>query len=146
VRLANKRWVAKNPDYHKGPEAVARVQVWRESNPGYWQRKTASLEPVALQDDCIAQVVDGKAESAALKYFALQDDCISQAVVILGLIANLTGSALQDDIAGTCRELHKHGRQILGTRLGVFANNQANENHAKTSPGPPIPPARAGPV
>jgi len=146
VRMANKLWAAKNPDYHKGAEAVQRVQVWRAANPGYWRPKVGRLEPAPLQEDCMAQVVDNEQESAALKYFALQDDSNSQAVVLLGLISNLTGSALQDDIAQTCRDLHKQGRQILGTRLGVFANNHTTESHAKTSSRYQTPTARAGPI
>jgi hypothetical protein len=145
-REANQRWVKKNADYHKGAEAVQRVQVWRAANPGYWQAKEEGLTPTPLQDDCIAQVVDDEGESAALTYFALQDDSISQALVLLGLISHLMGSALQDDIAQTSRALHKQGRQILGTRLGVFARNPSTENHAKTSSRHKTPTARAGPV
>lgn len=145
-REANKRWVKKNPDYHKGTEAVQRVQVWRAAHPRYWQPKVGSLEPAPLQDDYITQVVEDEQEGAALKYFALQDDSISQAVVLLGLISNLTGSALQDDIAQSCRDLHKRGRQILGTRLGVFANEHTTESHAKTSSRYQTPTARAGPI
>jgi hypothetical protein len=130
---ANKRWVAKNPDYHTGAAVIARVQTWREANPGYWRRKTEALEPSTLQDDCITEVVDEQEESATLAYFALQDDSNSQAFVLLGLIASLTGGTLQDDIARSCRNLHNQGRQILGTRPEVFATNKHTESYAKTS-------------
>lgn len=130
---ADKRWVAKNPHYHSGEAAVARVQAWRAANPGYWRRKTEPLEPSTLQDDCIVEVVDEQKESAALEHFALQDDSNSQAFVILGLIAFFTGSTLQDNIAQSCRDLHKQGRQILGTRPGVFAANNHTKSYAKTS-------------
>ena len=93
----------------------------RAAHPGYWRRKTEPLEPNALQDDCIAQVVDDQKEGATLERFALQDDCIVQSPVLLGLISTLTGSALQDDIAVTCRGLHKQGRRILDARSGIFA-------------------------
>lgn len=142
---ANKRWAGKNPDYHSGEAAIVRVQEWRAANPGYWRRKTESLEPSTLQDDCITEVIDNEPESATLKYFALQDDSNSQAFVLLGLIATLTGGTLQDDIARSCRALHKQGRQVLDTRSGVFATNNHTENHAKTSsrfktPSPGAPP------
>lgn len=130
---ANKRWVEKNPDYHSGEAAIVRVQAWRVGKPGYWRPITESLEPSTLQDDCIAEVVDDKQESATLEHFALQDDSNSQAFVLLGLIAQLAGSALQDDIARSCRALHKRGRQVLDTRSGVFASHHHTENHAKTS-------------
>ena len=143
---ANKRWLKKNPDYHKGAEAVQRVRAWRLANPGYWRPKVGSLEPAPLQDDCIVQVVDDHEEDAALRYFALQDDSISQALVLLGLISKLTASALQDDIAQTCRDFHKHGRQILGTRLGAFAGKPTTESHAKTPSRYETPTARAGPI
>ena len=144
-RAANNRWVGKNPDYHSGATAVARVKGWRVVNPGYWRPKTESLERSTLQDDCITEVVDDKQKSAALKHFALQDDSNSQAFVVLGLIAILTGGTLQDDIAQSCRALHKQGRQVLGTQSGVFASNHPTENHAKTSsrfktPSPGAPP------
>lgn len=146
ARLADKRWRAKNPDYHRGETAVRRVQAWRKSNPGYWRPKEGALDESALQDDCIAEVVDGDKEKAILKSFALQDDCFSQAVVLLGLISHLTGCALQEDIARTSRELHKQGRRILGTQPGVCAENNHTENHAKTSDRTKTPTARAGPV
>lgn len=146
ARRANDRWRAKNPDYHRGEAAVSRVQLWRESNPGYWRPKSASLEPSALQDDCISQVVDEEKEASILERFALQDDCFSQAVVLLGLIAHLTGFTLQDDIARTSRELHKQGRRILGTQPGVCAANNQTESYAKISNRTRAPTARAGPV
>jgi len=146
ARQARQRWVAKNPDYHRGEAAVGRVQVWREANPGYWRPKVESLEQSALQDDCITEVVDEEREKATLKVFALQDDWFSQAVVLLGLISHLTGSALQDDIARTSRELHKQGRRILGTQPGVCAGTNPTKNNAKTSHRPQTPTARAGPV
>ena len=145
ARRANARWRAKNPDYHCGEAAVSRVQCWRKANPGYWRSKLAGLEPVALQDDCIAEVADREEEESTLEHFALQDDCFSQAVVILGLIAHLTGFTLQDDIARTSRELHKHGRRILGIQPGVCAENKETKNHAKISNRTPAPPARADP-
>jgi hypothetical protein len=146
TRAANQRWVGKNPNYHSGESAIARVQEWRAINPGYWRPKTESLEPSTLQDDCIAEVVDDEQESATLKYFALQDDSNSQAFVVLGLIATLTGGTLQDDIAQSCRDLHKQGRQVLGTQSGVFASNHHTENHAKTSSGFKTPSPGAQPV
>lgn len=130
---ANKRWASKNPDYHTGAATITRVQRWRAANPGYWRRKTEALEPSTLQDDCITEVIDGQSESAALAHFTLQDDSNSQAFILLGLIANLTGCSLQDNIAQSCRDLHKQGRQILGTRPGVFARNNPTESYAKTS-------------
>ena len=133
ARKANERWRAKNPDHHTGSEAIIRVQAWRAAHPGYWRRKTEPLEPIALQDDCIAQVVDDQKEGVTLEHFALQDDCIVQSPVLLGLISSLTGSALQDDIAVTCRDLHKQGRRILDARSEIFAATHHTESYAKTS-------------
>ena len=110
ARKANERWRAKNPDHHTGSEAIIRVQAWRAAHPGYWRRKTEPLEPNALQDDCIAQVVDDQEENATLERFALQDD-----------------------IAVTCRGLHKQGRRILDARSGIFATTHNTESYAKTS-------------
>ena len=39
---SQQKWLdkPKNQDYFSGPENVARVQDWRQSNPGYWKRKS----------------------------------------------------------------------------------------------------------
>ena len=39
-RASQAKWLAKpeNRDYHRGPEAVARVQAWRRAHPGYSRR------------------------------------------------------------------------------------------------------------
>ena len=132
-RKANELWRAKNPNYDKGSEAIARVQVWRASHPGYWRQKTGPLEASTLQDNPILQVVDNEKDKVILEHFALQDNPISQSTVLLGLISSLTGSTLQDDIAMTCRKYHKEGRRILDARSGIFAATHHTESYAKTS-------------
>ena len=51
------RWLSQpqNRNYFRGPEHVTRVQGWRAANPGYARGKRR-----ALQEDSLAQVVDGK--------------------------------------------------------------------------------------
>jgi hypothetical protein len=49
-RASQAKWLAKNLDYHRGPEAVARVKAWRQEHPGYSHRKPAPLIESAIQD------------------------------------------------------------------------------------------------
>ena len=48
-RASQARWLAKpeNQGYHRGAEAVARVQAWRAKHPGYSRRPGKSTEPCA---------------------------------------------------------------------------------------------------
>jgi hypothetical protein len=49
----NRRWVAKNSDYHRGPEQVARVTAWKQAKAGHhWKAKPS------LQDALTAQHAD----------------------------------------------------------------------------------------
>ena len=42
-RASQAKWLAKpeNRDYYRGPEAVARVQAWRQAHPGCSRRKAS---------------------------------------------------------------------------------------------------------
>ena len=44
-RASQANWLAKpeNRDYHRGPEAVARVQAWRAVHPGYSRRQGGAV-------------------------------------------------------------------------------------------------------
>ena len=45
-KASQSKWLAKpeNRDYHRGPEAVARVRAWRAAHPGYSRRNPSSPE------------------------------------------------------------------------------------------------------
>jgi hypothetical protein len=111
---SQRRWLAQpeNQDYFRGAEQVARVQRWRDAHPGYWRRPGASTGG-ALQDDCHAQTIEIKEESAFLVGDALQEVLSAQPAVLIGLIAHLTDSALQEDIARSTRRLLQLGQDIL---------------------------------
>ena len=51
-RESQAKWLAKpeNQDYHRGPEAAARVQAWRCAHPGYSRRKAAATSSTTMQD------------------------------------------------------------------------------------------------
>jgi hypothetical protein len=114
---SQRRWLSQpeNQDYFRGAEQVARVQRWRDAHPGYWRRSGASRGG-ALQDDCCAQPIEIKGESALLASNALQEVFLAQPAVLIGLIAHLTDSALQEDIARTTRRLLQLGQDILSGR------------------------------
>ena len=145
-RLSQARWRAKNPDYHRGPVAVRRVQDWRTQNPGYWRSKKAPLENKPLQNDCITQAVDEQSDDADLEKTALRDNCITQPPLILGLMSILSGFTLQEDIDRFGRELHNKGRQILGNRPVDAINRKSNQNHEKTYSRSKTSAPRAGPL
>ena len=145
-RVSQARWRRKNPDYHSGPVAVQRVQQWRAQNPGYWRTQKVPLAKRPLQDNCISQTVDEQRDDATLEEIALRENCITQLPLILGLISTLSGFTLQEDIDRFGRELHKKGRQILGNRPGDAVNQKSNQNHAKTYSRFKTPAPRAGPL
>jgi hypothetical protein len=114
---------AQNQDYFRGPENVARVQLWRASHPGYWRHAQGNSRdrppaPVALQDLCPAQAIEIAADSRGLLQPALQDLLLDQPAVLIGFIAQFTGSALQDDIVRSARRLVELGHDILAGRTG----------------------------
>ncbi len=55
-RASQAKWQAapENQDYHRGSAAVARVQAWRQANPGYSKRPAKTTVP--LQDALPGQV------------------------------------------------------------------------------------------
>ncbi|HEY2607616.1 MAG TPA: hypothetical protein VGJ10_16760 [Paraburkholderia sp.] len=114
---SQRRWLSQpeNQDYFRSAENVARVQRWRDARPGYWRRPGASRGG-ALQDDCHAQTIEIKEESALLAGDALQEALSAQPAVLIGLIAHLTDSALQEDIARSTRRLLQLGQDILSGR------------------------------
>ncbi len=113
---AQRRWLSQNGngDHFRGPNEVRRVQLWRQSHPGYWKHKTPSSpggQPIAgqsLNPDQSSRNVP-RALSGTL-----QEDCLTQNPAFVGLISMVTGSTLQEDIATTARQLLLRGRNILG--------------------------------
>lgn len=106
-RLASKRasqakWLAKpeNQDYHRGPEAVARVQAWRAAHPNYaqrqptetstnaWVQEALPIDTASIETSCNAAPVPAKSP--------LQDFLSAQPIVIVGLIAHLLDCTLQE--------------------------------------------------
>ena len=56
-RASQAKWMAKaeNRDYHRGPQAVARVQAWRAAHPGYSRRKAAVAAPEVTRQEALPQ-------------------------------------------------------------------------------------------
>jgi len=134
-RASQAKWQAApaNQDYHRGPEAVARVQAWRLAHPGYSRRPSkqrvapaplsetfasdvtplpdasATLMPAPIQISCNAPAPAEISAGAAL-----QDLCTAQPIVLIGLIAHLWDSPLQDVIAPAVARLYQLGLDIQG--------------------------------
>ena len=128
-RASQAKWLAKNPDYHRGAEATARVKTWRQEHPGYSRRKRAPLDESAIQE---ALTFEPAASAEALPTEAAlpvkkscnapeadpappsQDFLRSQPTVLIGLIAHIWGSTLQDEIASAVTRLLQLGQDIRG--------------------------------
>jgi hypothetical protein len=109
------RWLAKpeNQGYFRGPENVARVQLWRSRHPGYWRGGRPS--GTALQEVSVAQPLVSKDKTDDMARSPLQEVLTAQPAVLIGLIAHIVGTPLQDDIvratgAGGRRFLSKNRR------------------------------------
>jgi hypothetical protein len=66
-RASQAKWLAKpeNRDYHRGPEAVARVQAWRAAHPGY-SRRHGTAKPPEAPPQVIASATDRDSKQAHL--------------------------------------------------------------------------------
>lgn len=114
---SQRRWLSQNGngDYFRGPQAVRRVQLWRQAHPGYWRKGKASAKS--------AQVVASQGAKPDLSSCnvpnapprTLQEKCLTQEPAFVGLVSMITGSTLQEDIAATARQLLLRGRNILGS-------------------------------
>jgi hypothetical protein len=114
-----------NRNYHRGPQAVARVQNWQNAHPEYRARQKAKRSP-ALQDLAPSQPPVFKAESSLLpplgmlsstpRAAALQDFISTQSYVFIGLIAHFFNLTLQDQISSTARSLQQLGEDITNGR------------------------------
>ena len=143
-KASQTKWLSKNPDYHHGPEAVARVQAWRQAHPGYSRVKPAAprQEPLAFETavgtPTLAEVLGPAKISCnaptAMAATPLQDLLGSQPIVLVGLIAHIWGSALQEDIASAVTRLIQLGHDIQGGAHEYF--------EANPEPGAPAPGAR----
>jgi hypothetical protein len=139
------KWLAKNPDYHHGPEAVARVQAWRQANPGYLRKPQSLPQEEALPFDTVSLaptlaelLAPAKNSCNAPEHLAatpLQDVLNAQPIVLVGLIAHIWGSALQEDIASALTRLIQLGQDIRGGKHGY--------SETYPEPGTPAPGARA---
>ena len=113
---SQRRWLSQNGngDYFRGADEVRRVQLWRQSHPGYWKPKT-SLSQGSQVVDCQRTNPDQSSCNVPRGLpGTLQDYCLAQDPAFVGLISMVTGSTLQEDIAATARQLLLRGRNILG--------------------------------
>jgi hypothetical protein len=103
-RASQAKWLAKNPDYHRGAEAVARVTAWRQEHPGYSRRKRAPLAESAIQETLLfepdisaplpaeaARPVKKSCNAPEIEVASpLQDFLNAQPTVLIGLIAHIS--------------------------------------------------------
>jgi len=118
-KYSQQKWLnkPKNQDYFSGPENVARVQEWRQGNPGYWKRKKPPKEP-SLTEDALQEMKSGKTiankgSSMDLIQIALQDSISCKTLVLIGFNTHLNKNALQDIIDATDQEAIKLTPDLL---------------------------------
>ena len=113
---SQRRWLSKaaNRDYFRGADQVRRVQLWRKSHPGYWEKKAPSSQGPQAVEAQSANLGQTSCNVPRALPGTLQDFCLAQDPAFVGLISMVTGSTLQEDIAATARQLLLRGRNILG--------------------------------
>ena len=113
---SQRRWLSQNGngDYFRGANQVHRVQLWRQSHPGYWKKKNPSSEGTQAVESQSTNPDHSSCNVPRALPRTLQDDCLAQDPAFVGLISMITGSTLQEDIATTTRQLLLRGRNILG--------------------------------
>jgi len=139
--VRDRKWLAKNPDYHQGPIHVARVKAWKRAHPGHSSRSNAKVtvqdalttQPAdhsrisatsrsasgnvtaKVQDALTAQSIDlrGAAAGSDAPTAKVQDALSAQDVVLLGLIAHLSDSTVQDAVLQTRQHLLQLGLDVL---------------------------------
>jgi len=110
-RASQAKWLAKpeNRDYHRGPEAVARVQAWRAVHPGYSRRPGGAVPAKASVPETSPRTIteSGHASLPVVAAIGPQISCNAppaplqallnaQPIVLVGLIAHIWGSVLQE--------------------------------------------------
>jgi hypothetical protein len=113
---SQRRWLSKagNGDYFRGADQVRRVQLWRQSHPGYWKRRNPSSQGTQAVELQTANPDQSSCNVPRALPGTLQDYCLAQDPAFVGLISMVTGITLQEDIAATSRQLLLRGRNILG--------------------------------
>ena len=113
---SQRRWLSKpaNRDHFRGAAQVLRVQLWRQSHPGYWKKKAPSSQGTQAVEAQSANLDQASCNVLRSLPRTLQDSWLTQDPAFVGLISMVTGSTLQEDIAATTRQLLLRGRNILG--------------------------------
>lgn len=119
-RQSQQRWLSKpeNQDYFRGEQHVERVRAWRQANPGYWSKTSASPQP-PLQDSAPSQPAQHQkiveADPRELFIGTLQDIGQVQTPLLVGMMAQFIDSPLQEDIVGYMRRMctpSAHGSMV----------------------------------
>lgn len=151
-RASQAKWLAKpeNWDYHRGPQAVARVQAWRQAHPGYSRRPAGGLAGTPIQQTLpfdpvpaaptLTEVLAAPQISCnapgPVAAAPLQDLLNAQPIVLVGLIAHLWGSALQEAMPHPalpllCRTGNYAARGLADRRHAGFLRNPVRHSSAR---------------
>jgi hypothetical protein len=78
-RASQAKWLAKpeNRDYHRGPEAVARVQAWRVAHPGYSRHQGSAVPSEATPAIASATVRESEKSTCLLRQRSLSRSLVT---------------------------------------------------------------------
>ena len=123
----NRAFLKRNPDYHRGPIAVARTQAWRSENPGYWRRSKILRSTHELASDALQAELDTKHSGKQLvtlqdRVNALQAELIAQRSVFQGFASHLTGCALQAELSSMLGQWHDKGVAMGAAQRRIYGS------------------------
>ena len=121
----NHTFLKRNPDYHRGSIAIARTQVWRSKNPGYWRRSngtghTHDLTSDALQVDLNTEPSDTQSVTTQDRVVALQAELVAQRSIFQGFASQLTGCALQAELSSMLGQWHDKGVAMGAAQCRIY--------------------------
>ena len=113
---SQRRWLSKasNSDYFRGADQVRRIQLWRQSHPGYWRKKAPSSQGTQAVESQSANLAQASCNVPRTLPGTLQDFCLAQDPGFIGLVSMITGRTLQDDIAPIVRPGGRTGPKHSG--------------------------------
>src|SRR5438105_1690444 len=86
---SQRRWLSKNGngDHFRGANEVRRVQLWRQSHPGYWKKKNPLSQSTQAVDGQTATLDQSSRNVPRALPSTLQDHCLAQNPAFVGLIS-----------------------------------------------------------
>jgi len=116
-------WLARNPDYFKGPENVERVREWRLKKAKQIANLKIPLE-TKISSESKSSPKAKSCNKLNLENDVLQDLAFStQGIILIGFMSFTTGAVLQDEVLNLCAACFIRGQQLLGHPASADASH-----------------------